>query len=172
MSPAGRTIRAILFCIFLGVGIGAIAFSIIVGEIDDYYTSRDALLQLEADNERLKELIEKYDLQLEQASNDPEILERLKRVTLGHQPESEDTVYPKATPQDIAAAEAVILAGQKTEDHDDPFRRIVDRCMQERIRLSLFIAGAGLVLLTFLFFGAKRPPRPRKDIRFQKANTQ
>jgi hypothetical protein len=157
-----------LFCIFLGVGIGAIVFSIVVDEINDYYTSRDALVKLEADNERLKKLIEEYDLQLAQASADPEILERLKRVTLGEQPESEDTVYPKATKQDIAVAEAVILAGQHTENHDDPFRNILDRCMQERIRLSLFVAGAGLVLLTFLFFGAKRPKRPLKDIRFPK----
>jgi hypothetical protein len=171
MSPAGRTIRAILFCIFLGVGIGAIAFSIVVGEISDYYTSSDALVQLEADNERLKKLSAEHDLQLARASSDPEILERLRRVTLGEQPESEDTVYPKASKQDIAAAEAVILAGQKTVPHDDPFRRIVDRCMQERIRLSLFLAGMGLVLLTFLFFSAKRPKRPLKDIRFQKPNT-
>ena len=108
MSPAGRIIRAILFCIFLAVGIGAIAFSIIVGEINEYYTSRDALVKLEADNERLKKLSTEYDLQIEQATADPEILERLKRVTLGEQPESEDTVYPKASRQDIAAAEAVM----------------------------------------------------------------
>jgi hypothetical protein len=170
MSPAGRAIRAILFCIFLGVGLGAIAFSIVVGEINDYYTSRDALVKLEADNERLKKLSAEYDLQLEQASTDPKILERLKRVTLGEQPESEDTVYPKASRQDIAAAEAVILAGRQTDHPDDPFRRIVDRCIQEKIRQSLFVAGAGLVLLTFLFFGAKRRPRKLKDIRFQKPN--
>ena len=172
MSRAGRTVRAILFCIFLGVGIGAIVLSILVGEINDYYTSRDALIKLEADNERLIKLIAEYELQLQQAEKDPEILERLKRVTLGQQPESEDTVYPKASRQDIAAAEAVIAAGQQTDHDDDPFRTIIDRCMEERIRLSLFVAGAGLVLLTFLFFGAKRPPKPLKDIRFQKGNTQ
>jgi hypothetical protein len=171
MSRSGRAIRAILFCIFLGVGIGAIVFSIVVGEISEYYTSSDALIHLEADNEKLKKLSAEYDLQLAQASSDPEILERLQRVTLGEQPESEDTIYPKASRQDMAAAEAVILAGQQTVQHDDPFRKIVDRCMQENIRLSLFLAGMGLVLLTFLFFSTKRPKRPLKDIRFQKGNT-
>ncbi len=171
MSPVIRFIRYILFCLFFSVGTGAIVLSILVGEIDEYYANKDALVLSEEGNEKLRKFNTEYDLQLEQAEKDPDIIERLKHVTLGEQFESDDTVYPTATREAIAQAEAVIASGIATPPHDDPLRKVVDRCMELRIRLSLFVAGAGLVLLTFLFFGKKRPPRKRKDIRFESVSS-
>lgn len=168
MSLVIRFVRYILFCVFFSAGTGAIVLSILVSEVNDYYANKDALIRSDLGNKKLHKLNKEYDIQLEMASRDPNIITRLERVTLGHEPESEGTIYPTATKQAIAEAEAVIASGNPDQQQDNPLKKIIDRCMEKRIRLSLFIAGSGLVLLTFLFFGAKRPPRPQKDIRFQK----
>ena len=44
---------------------------------------------------------------------------------------------------------------EETDTQQDPSTRPawLERCRQPRFRQSLFIAGAGLVLITFIFFG-------------------
>ena len=71
MSPVIRFVRYILFCLFFSIGTGAIVLSILVGEINDYYTNKDGLVLSEAGNEKLRKLNDEYDLQLEQAAKNP-----------------------------------------------------------------------------------------------------
>ena len=156
MSVIGRFMRYILFCVFFASGMGALVFSILVDEINDVYQNSDALLKSEAENERLKSLSGEYDLQLKQLAKDPNVVGRLKRITFGENPESEDTAYPTASSQDLETAEYVLATPAQSIDYDDPIRTVVERCMHEKIRQSLFFSGAGLILITFIFFGASR----------------
>lgn len=151
--------RYILFCVFFAAGTGAVAFSLLVGEINDYYRNSDTLQKSEAENEQLKKLDAEYDLELRQLDHDPNIVARLKRMTIGEHPESEDTSFPTASSEDLEIAEFVLNDTGSANRPPDTFRMIVERCMEPTIRTSLFIAGTGLVFVNFIFFGrSKREP--------------
>lgn len=149
--------RYILFCVFFAAGTGAIAFSLLVGEIDEYYRNSDALEKSEAENKRLEKLDSEYNLQLKQFQNDPNVVSRLNRLTTGEQPVSEDTVYPTASADDISKAGQILNDNPAKAKTNAPFRKMVTRCKEKNLRLSLFVAGAGLIAVTFIFFGRSKP---------------
>ncbi|MCK5000332.1 MAG: hypothetical protein KAS23_12385 [Anaerohalosphaera sp.] len=152
--------RFILFSVFFVVGASAVVLSLMVGEIEDNYRSREQLRLMHRDIERLENLIADYELQIEQVKQNPEAVARLKRVALGIEPQSDDTAYPKAGPEEFAAAAAAIKASRI--DTDTPLKSPiwVQRTMEPKFRQSLFVAGSGLTLITLLFFGSgpKRQP--------------
>ena len=145
--------RYILFCIFFAVGASAVVLSILVSEIDDNYKGREELRKIRAENDRLEYLAEEYTLQIKEARNNPEALARLKRITLGISPQQEETAYPRSDVLDLPAAQAAIEASKdKTADPIQSPKWVI-RSLESRFRQSLFIAGTGLVLITFIFFG-------------------
>lgn len=155
MTKAGLVVRYVLFCVFFAVGLGAVVLSILVDEIEDFYESRAATVEVEQVNETMEGLVLDVEAQIERAKNDPASLERLKRVMLGVEPSAEDTVFPKATDEGVALAAAVLERAKETADTKEAVPVWVARCMEQRYRWSLFVAGMGLVLITFLFFGSK-----------------
>lgn len=148
--------RYILFCIFFTAGAGAIVLSILVLEVGDHYNNRENLRLMRVDNARLETLINEYSIQIKEAKENPEALARLKRVTLGIEPEAEETAFPRADIRELAAAEAAIEASKVEADNTIKAPKWVTRSSEERFRRSLFFAGTGLVLITFLFFGTKQ----------------
>ena len=146
-----------MFSVFFVVGAGAVVLSLMVGEIEDNYHSRDQLRIMQQDIDRLTSLIGDYDAQIKQVKDNPNSVARLKRVALGIEPESDDTTYPKAGAAEFAAAAAALDSAKI--DTDTPIEPPiwVQRTIEPRFRQSLFIAGSGLTLITFIFFG--RPPR-------------
>ena len=148
--------RYILFCIFFAVGTGAVAFALLAGEINEYYLNKDVLEKSEAENLRLQKLDAEYDLELQQLNHDPNMVDRLKRMTIGKHPESEDTAFPTASTEDIEMAQYVLGDTGQSNRPPEMLRIVVQRCMETKIRASLFTAGTALVFTTFIFFGRNK----------------
>ena len=158
-------VRYVLFCLFFAVGAGAVALSILAEEMRDYYEGRNLLEKTSADNEDIKFLTIEYEAQIYEIRRDPNILGRLRRVALGREPSAEDTAFPKASEKLLTEAGAAVLADLRTSRPAREIPKWVKRCSEPNVRRSLFFAGAGLVLVTFIFFGApaKKPPEDQAE---------
>lgn len=149
-----RLVRYLLFCFFFAVGAGAVALAVLADEIREYCQGRNLLAKTLAENEDIQFLTIEYEAQIHEIRNDPNIVGRLRRVTLGREPGAEDTAFPRASEELLTEAGAAVLADLRTPR---PARKIptwAERISEPNIRYSLFFAGAGLVLVTFIFFGA------------------
>ncbi len=158
-------VRYVLFCLFFAVGAGAVALSILADEVHNYYEGRGLLEKTLADNENIQFLTIEYEAQIDEIRNDPNIVLRLERVTLGREPSAEDTAFPRASQELLTEAGTAVLADLRA---DRPARKIpmwAKRISEPKVRRSLFFAGAGLVLVTFIFFGApaKKPPKEQTE---------
>jgi hypothetical protein len=155
MSRTQVVLRYIFFCLFFAIGSGAMTLAILAGEINDYYHSKDLLTETLQQIESIKSLTAQYDAQLSQIEKDPNILSRLKLVTIGEKPHAEDTVFPKASELDAAAA--ALFEDQKNTEQLPDVPQWTQRISHTKIRKALFGAGAVLVLLAFVFFGTTKP---------------
>jgi len=164
IEPKRHTMRLgryVLFCLFFGIGAGTVGLSILADEMRDYYESKSLLAKVLADNEKIQSLTADYESQIQQIQNDPNSLLRLKLVTLGAEPTGQDTAYPKASDEQLAAAGRVLLEDLQSPKTGPHIPKWVRRCSEPNLRRSLFFAGAGLVLITFIFFGS--PARPKRQ---------
>ncbi len=152
MSRMAAVLRFVLFCIFFSIGASAIVLSILTDEIQQLYDGRAVLQKQQADNDKIAVLIDDYDGQIRFINQDPNVLQRLERSTFGTEPVAEDTAFPRASDERLEAARKALLEEMDTKQ-DSPTPGWLQRCTQPRFRQSLFIAGAGLVLITFIFFG-------------------
>ena len=160
-----RIVRYILFCLFFAVGTGAVALAVLADEIRDYCEGRNLLAKTLADNEDIEFLTIEYAAQIDEIRDDPNILGRLERVTLGRQDGAEDTAFPRASEKLLSEAGKAVLADLRAGRPARKIPKWVERVSEPNIRYSLFFAGAGLVLVTFIFFGApaKKPPEDRAE---------
>lgn len=155
MTRSVAVLRFIFFCVFFGIGSGAMTLAILAGEINDYCRSKDRLAVTQRQIESIKTLTAQYDAQLRQIEKNPNTLSRLRQVTLGEKPHAEDTVFPKASELDAAAA--ALLEDRKTPQESPAVPRWPQRISHTKTRKALFLAGAVLVLLAFVFFGTRKP---------------
>ena len=149
-----RIVRYVLFCLFFAVGAGAVALAVLADEIRDYCEGRNLLAKTLAENEDIQFLTIEYAAQIDEIRNDPNIVSRLERVTLGRQSGAEDTAFPRASEKLLSEAAQAVLADLRTPRPARQVPKWVERISEPNIRYSLFFAGAGLVLVTFIFFGA------------------
>ena len=149
-----RLVRYLAFCVFSAIGISAIAVSILIEpELADYYRNKELLKENEAANEEIKSLISEYEAQIELIKKNPEVLERLKKVTLGEEKGDEGSVYPEITDSGLAQATAALFEDLKAHKTKPMVPQWIQRCREPDNRKVLFGAGAGLILVGFVFFG-------------------
>ncbi|HEG44416.1 MAG TPA: hypothetical protein ENH94_10245 [Phycisphaerales bacterium] len=153
MSRMAAIFRFILFCVFFSVGASAIVLSILTDELQQLYEGRAVLQSQQVDNDKIAALIDDYDGQIRFINQDPNVLKRLARSTFGTEPVVEDTAFPRASDERLEAARKALLEETDTQQDLSAGPQWLERCRQPRFRQSLFIAGAGLVLITFIFFG-------------------
>ena len=158
MAKNNINLRFVIFCIFFAAGVGAIALSILAGEIrNELYGNKAALSKINSENEEIESMISQYDSQIKQIQTDPEVLDRFKRVTLGQpEPQSDDTAYPTTSEEQLKAATQALLEDLESKQTEPEIPNWVKRCSQPRFRQSLFFAGTALLLITFLFFGLQK----------------
>ena len=149
-----RLVRYVLFCLCFAIGTGAVALAVLADEIRDYCEGRNLLAKTLADNEDIQFLTIEYAAQIDEIRKDPNIVGRLERVTLGRQPGAEDTAFPTASEELLSEAGKAVLADLRTPRQARKIPKWVERISEPNIRYSLFFAGSGLVLVTFIFFGA------------------
>ena len=163
MAKGSAILRYLLFCIFFTAGAGAIALSILIDpEIRNYYQSRLQLRQVEEGNVRMERLITQYDAQIRQLESDPNLLTKLETFTFGHEPDLEGVILPKASKEELAAAKEALFAELDEQKDAQLVPQWVHRCAKPKNRKVLFVAGCGLIVITFIFFGTPRRHRPHR----------
>ncbi len=145
-------IRTFLFVAFFSIGAAVLGVSILVDDLLRYYQNRQLLETAKRSLQRLDLLTSDYDALLQQLQADANFVKRIAPATVGSEPAEVDTIYPKATAEQLAAAQKALsedLAQQYTQPTIPKWLR---RCSQPRRRTVLFLAGAFLILISFVFF--------------------
>jgi hypothetical protein len=149
-------LRTLLFIVFFSIGAAALSGSILCDDLVRYYRSRQLLKAEEESLSRLETLNSDYEELLQQLEKEPNAVKRIAPVTLGAEPEAGDTIYPKATEEQLAATRKALgeEAGRGITEPEMPDWLM--RCSEPTQRIILFLAGAFLILISFICFGAAK----------------
>ena len=155
-------IRVFLFVVFFSIGAAALSGSILFADLLRYYNNRELLKAEKELSNRLKSLNADYDALLQQLRDDPNLVKRIALVTLGKEATDANTIYPKATAEQLAAARKALTeetspasasGGTNGNLTETTLPEWLTRCRNRRRRTMLFFAGAGLILISFICFG-------------------
>ena len=150
-------LRTFLFIIFFGIGATALSGSILCDDLVRYYHNRHLLKVKPEGTNRLESLIADYDALLVQLEKDPNLVKRIAPATLGTKPDDEEAIYPKATEEQLNAARKVLVQDSNRQVNEPMIPVWLARCSKPPQRITLFLAGTSLILISFMFFGpAKR----------------
>ena len=151
-----NTIRMILFVIFFSIGAASLGVSILCDDLVQYYRNRQLLKVTRQSLNRLESLNTDYDALLEQLEKDPNFIKRLAPATLGTEPEDTNAVYPRATPEQLAAARKALMEDPNDQSAGPMLPEWLTRCSEPRRRITLFIAGSALILISFTCFATAK----------------
>jgi hypothetical protein len=159
-----RFLRYIIFCIFFAAGTTAITLSFLIQpEMTNHFQSVALLNKTLEDNEKIQSLIDQYNAQNSLIEKEPNVLARLQQVALGQTPPpQEGVISPSDYNLQLAALAKQVLEENPPSDPNEFSPLWARRCVDVRYRSALFLSGAGLLLITFMFFGSSRKPGPVK----------
>jgi hypothetical protein len=140
------------FVVFFSIGAGALGVAVLCDDFVQYCRDKHLVKEAQSSVQRLKSLNADYDGLLEQIENNPDLLKRIAPVTLGTQPDDSNAIYPKARAQELAVARKAVVEQTDQELADAPVPAWLQRCSEPTKRIILFIAGAGLVLISLVCF--------------------
>jgi hypothetical protein len=149
----------LLFVVFFSIGAGALGVAVLCDDFVQYCRNKHLVREAEASVQRLKSLNADYDGLLEQLENDPDLLKRIAPVTLGTQPDDPCAIHPRARAEELAVARRALVEQAGQEQTETPIPGWLQRCSEPTKRIVLFIAGAGLVLISLVCFA----PEERGD---------
>jgi hypothetical protein len=153
-------LRMFLFVVFFGIGTAAVAASILYDDLLGYYRNKQLLRSAEETLDKLESLNADYDALLKQLEENPSTLDRIAPATLGTEPNEPNTVYPKVTAEQLDAARKVLAKDLEQQQSKAEVPEWIVRCSEPSKRIILFLAGAFLILISFICFGpAKQNPR-------------
>ena len=147
-----NVIRTILFVIFFSIGAASLGVSILCDDLVQYYHNRQLLKVTQQSLNRLESLNADYDALLEQLEKDPNLVKRLAPAALGTEPEDANAVYPRATPGQLAAARKALTQDPNDQSTVPALPEWLTRCSEPRRRITLFVAGSVLILISFTCF--------------------
>ena len=150
-----------LFVVFFSIGAAALSGSILCNDLLRYYRNKQLLKTAEVSLNQLESLNTDYDALLQQLQKDPNFVRRIAPATLGTEPEDANTVYPKATTEQLAAARKVLTEDSSQQSTEPIIPDWITRCSEPPQRVVLFLAGAFLILISFICFGPAKP-RPKE----------
>jgi hypothetical protein len=159
-----RFLRYITFCIFFAAGTVAIVLSFWVQrEMIPYFQSVALLDKTVKDNEKIQSLIDQYNAQNAFIEREPNVLARLQQVALGQTPPpQEGVISPSDYNLQLSALAKQVLEENPPSDPNEFIPLWARRSVDVRYRSALFLSGAGLLLITFMFFGSSQKPKPAK----------
>ena len=146
-------LRAFLFAVFFGIGTASLGGSILCDDLLRYYTNKQLLKRAAVSLNRLQSLNTDYDVLLQQLLKDPNLVERIGPATLGTERNDTETIYPKATAEQLAAARDVLTKEVGRQSAESEMADWLGRCSEPSRRTILFLAGAALILISFMCFG-------------------
>ena len=147
-------LRMLLFIAFFSIGAAALSGSILCDDLVRYYRDNQLLRAEEESLNRLKALNADYDALLRQLQEDPNLVKRIAPATLGTEPTDANTVYPKATSEQLDAVRKILAEDFEQRPSKAEVPEWIARCSEPRRRTILFLAGAFLILISFICFGA------------------
>jgi hypothetical protein len=168
MKKPAAILKFLLFALFFSVAAIAITISILIDEIKLYHENKASLHHTRQLNEKLEDLIDQSAAQIHLIEKDPNILKRLSYVTLGRDPAdaNSDVAYPQNNLSSKQIKNTLEDIKQKQSPAEPNIPKWVQRCSRYKTRLSLFLAGTALVLVTFIFFAtpvSKKNKPPSKN---------
>jgi len=157
-------IRMILFVVFFSIGAASLGISILCDDLIQYYRNKRLLKVTQQSLNRLESLNADYDALLEQLEEDPNLVKRLAPAALGTEPEDANAVYPRATPEQLAAARQALTQDPNDQSDAPTLPNWLARCGEPRRRITLFIAGSFLILISFTCFtpGRQSPAKEKQ----------
>jgi hypothetical protein len=152
-----KTLHFFFFVMFFSAGAVALASAVLSDDLIRYCRNRRLLDEARISIERLESLNQEYDALLAELERDPNLLWRIAPATLGTEPADPCAIHPKARAHELGVARKALLeqAGQESAQAAVP--EWLERCSEPRRRISLFIAGAGLILISLVFFTSDSP---------------
>ena len=147
-------LRTVFFIVFFSIGASALSVSILCDDLVRYYRNNQLLKAAEESLRRLEVLNADYGALLEQLEKEPNAVERIAPATLGTEPGAEDTVYPKATAEQLAAVREALREEAGNGIGGPAMPDWLVRCSKPPRRVILFFAGAFLILISFICFGS------------------
>ncbi len=145
-------IRTVLFAVFFGIGVASLGCSLLCDDIATYYRNKQFLKAAQKYQEKLQALNTDYDMLLGRLENDPNLMKRIAYATLNIEPNDANTIYPKPTREQLAAARKVLEKDPIQNKGVQEMPKWLKRCSEPRHRIILFLAGAGLILTSFTCF--------------------
>ncbi len=150
-----RILHFLLFVLFFSVGAGALGAAALCDDLILYWRNERLVEQAHRSLDRLRSLNDEYDALLKELQDDPNLLKRIAPATLGTQPEDPNAVYPKARARELALARRALMDQTGLPPEEAAIPQWLQRCSEPRHRIALFLAGAGLVLISLVFFTPK-----------------
>jgi hypothetical protein len=148
-----KFIQAVLFFLFFSIGAASLSSSVLCDDLVQYYRNKQHLKTAQESLERLESLNTDYDELLKRLEEDPDlVVDRLAPATFGTESEDPNTVYPRATSQQLAAARKALMEESNREPAEVAMPQWLRRCCKSRNRFLLFISGVVLVLISFVCF--------------------
>jgi len=147
-----NVIRVILFVIFFSIGAASLGVSILCDDLVQYYRNRQLLKVTQQSLDRLESLNTDYNALLEQLEKDPNLVKRLAPATLGTEPEDANAFYPRAAREQLTAAREALTKNQSDQSTGPMLPEWLTRCSEPRRRITLFVAGSFLILISFTCF--------------------
>lgn len=118
---------------------------------------------MEDSKSRLKSLIADYDALTSRLEKDPNlVIERVAPATLGTEPADSNAIYPKVTAEQLAAAKKALTEDIEPDQTEPAVPEWLRRCNEPRHRIILFLAGAFLILVSFVWFGSAKQTGPKQ----------
>jgi hypothetical protein len=150
-----KIVHFLLFVAFFSVGAGALGGAALCDDLVLYWRNEQLVKEAHLSLDRLRSLNDEYDALLKELQDDPNLLKRIAPATLGTLPEDPNAIYPKARAQELAIARRALMDQTGQTLSDDAIPKWLQRCSEPRHRIALFLAGAGLVLISLVFFTPK-----------------
>jgi hypothetical protein len=143
--------RVIIFVLFFTIGAASLSASVLCEDLARYFQNRQLTESTKVTIARLKSLNADYDELLSNLNDDPNYVKRLAPFTLGTSNQAPDAIYPKLTAEQLAAArKALVDPNQESEKIIVP--AWLNRCSEPQKRITLFISGIVLILISFICF--------------------
>jgi hypothetical protein len=160
-----RVIRAVAFVVFFSIGATVLAATLLCDDFRTLFYLKGMETQSQVNLNKIKSLITDYDTVLGQIDGNPKELARLAPATLGIEINEPNTVYPRAAADKLAIARrALAEEPNSTETNQGVPPWLCLSCQWPR-RHMLFISGAILVLISFVFFGPVKDPSHTMEVK-------
>ena len=157
MHRIALTTRFVLFSVFFLAGAAAMVLSIIAEpELKEYYESRAALTKIQEQNVTIENLTDKYAAQIALIESEPNILDRFIPMTFGQKPQAPDTAFPQVQNQTLQIETDKLMERIQQAPTVEPIPTWLTRVIEPKNQRGLFLSGAGLIIITFIYFGTNK----------------